>query len=128
LHHCPAVERDGDLFGAAVNLTARVAAQAFGGQVLATEEVAEAARAADIATVALGSFSLRNLLQPVELWEIHLCPLPSGGAVDPVCRMRIDRAQAAGRLRHSGTDCWFCSLECVAAFATDPTHFTEVSR
>jgi len=32
LHHGPAVERDGDMFGAAVNLAARVAGQAAGGQ------------------------------------------------------------------------------------------------
>src|SRR5215217_4714069 len=34
LHHGPAVERDGDYFGAAVNLAARVSAEASAGEVL----------------------------------------------------------------------------------------------
>src|SRR6187200_791799 len=36
LHHGTAVERDGDYFGAAVNLAARVSAVAVGGEVLLT--------------------------------------------------------------------------------------------
>ncbi|GAB6986855.1 adenylate/guanylate cyclase domain-containing protein [Nocardioides pyridinolyticus] len=44
LHHGPAVERDGDMFGAAVNLAARVAGQAAGGQTVVTTPIADAAR------------------------------------------------------------------------------------
>jgi class 3 adenylate cyclase len=40
LHHGPAIERDGDYFGAAVNLAARVAAVATGGEVLLTSHTA----------------------------------------------------------------------------------------
>jgi class 3 adenylate cyclase len=40
LHHGPAVERDGDYFGAAVNLAARVSAEASGGEVLLTGQTA----------------------------------------------------------------------------------------
>jgi len=36
MHHGPAIERDGDYFGAAVNLAARVSAEATGGEVLLT--------------------------------------------------------------------------------------------
>ncbi len=36
LHHGPALERDGDYFGASVNLAARVSAAAAGGEVLVT--------------------------------------------------------------------------------------------
>ena len=37
LHHGPAVEDEGDYFGATVNLAARVSALASGGEVLVTE-------------------------------------------------------------------------------------------
>jgi len=37
LHHGAAVQRDGNLFGAAVNLAARVAAEAHAGVIGATE-------------------------------------------------------------------------------------------
>jgi class 3 adenylate cyclase len=42
LHTGTAIERDGDYFGQNVALAARVAAQARGGEILATEEIAEA--------------------------------------------------------------------------------------
>src|ERR687896_1390579 len=44
LHHGPAVEREGDYFGAAVNLAARVSAAATGGEVLLTGQTAALAR------------------------------------------------------------------------------------
>jgi len=123
LHHGPAVERGDDMFGAAINLTARVAAQAAGGQVLGTAPVAQSARAGKVKTISLGTFELRNVADPVELWDLALASPPAGGAVDPVCRMYVDRAGAAGRLRHSGVDYWFCSLDCAAMFAQGPQRY-----
>ncbi|MGH7860311.1 MAG: adenylate/guanylate cyclase domain-containing protein [Candidatus Binatia bacterium] len=124
IHHGPVVERAGDLFGSTVNLASRVAGQAFGGQVLATAPIADAARGLGLDVVDLGGFALRNLSDEIELYEVHVGPPVAGGAVDPVCRMRVEREAAAGRLRHEGRDFWFCSLECVAAFASAPERFT----
>lgn len=125
LHHGPVVEREGDVFGTTVNLAARVAARAFGGQVLATGPIAHAARRTGATVVDLGSFLLKNMRGEIELFEIHLAPPTAGGAVDPVCRMHVEREAAAGRLRFEETDYWFCSLRCAAAFATDPTTYTR---
>lgn len=124
LHHGPAIERGGDYLGASVNLTARVAAQAHGGQVLATTEVADAARIRGVAVVDLGCFTLRNITEPVQLFELDVCPAAAGTAIDPVCRMQVATADAAGRLRHRDRDYWFCSLSCAAAFAADPDRVT----
>lgn len=63
LHHGPVLARDGDYYGATVNLAARVASRAGSGQALATTSVTDAAR--DI--VELGPHQLRNVLDPVEL-------------------------------------------------------------
>ena len=93
LHHGRAIERTGDYFGASVNLTARVAGQAHGGQLLATTEVAEAARGLGVAVVDLGCFELRNIAEPVELFELEVFPLSAGTATDPVCRMQVARAE-----------------------------------
>ncbi len=125
LHHGDAVERGGDWFGATVNLAARVAAQAHGGQVLATDVVARAAVAAGVPVVDLGSFELRHITQPVELFEVRVCPGVAGGAVDPVCHMRVERDSAAGRLRHDDTDYWFCSLACAQGFAAAPDRYVR---
>lgn len=123
LHHGPVVDRGHDLFGKTVNLAARVTGQANGGQVLATETVAERARAGGIQVDNLGFFTLRNISEPVELFELVLhAPLPIG-VIDPVCRMHVDRATAAGRLRHQRVNYWFCSLECAGAFIANPHRY-----
>jgi class 3 adenylate cyclase len=119
MHHGPAVERDGDFFGTAVNLAARVAAQAYGGQVLGTSTVAEEARRQGIDVVDLGTFAVKNLADDVRLFEVHVGPSLRGSVIDPVCRMRVDVDDAAGRLRVDGVDHWFCSLECAAKFLRD---------
>jgi len=123
MHHGPAVERGNDLFGAAVNLTARVASQASGGQVLATAIVAEAAASMGIATHHLGEFAMHNVADTVEIWEIALADAPSASSIDPVCRMRIDHAKAAGQLQFRDRDYWFCSLKCASAFAASPEQY-----
>src|SRR5205823_6522162 len=99
-----------DWFGATVNLAARVAAQASGGQLLGTAEVAAAASSAGFTVIELGALQLRNLSEPVELFQIEICPELAGTALDPVCRMQVPRAEAAGRLRYRQHDFWFCSL------------------
>lgn len=123
LHYGVAVQRHGDWFGATVNLAARVASQARAGQVLATRAVADAARGTDIAMASLGEFTLRNIAAPVELFELQVCPPAGGFSIDPVCHMQIAITDAAGRLRHRGSEQWFCSLECAAAFAATPDRY-----
>lgn len=127
LHAGPVVERGDDLFGTTVNLAARVTGQAFGGQVLGTTPVADAARRQGLAVVELGSFSLRNVSQEVELFEVVLSRPPGSVGIDPVCRMQVERSAAAGRLRHEDRDYWFCSLGCAAAFAADPARYTTAA-
>ena len=66
--HCgPAIEWDGDFFGAAVNVAARVAAVAGPGEVLVTDEVAKAARTRGLQLQELGEHTLRNVSEPVLL-------------------------------------------------------------
>ncbi len=62
-----AVERDGDFFGATVNLAARVAALAGAGEVLVSDEVARIARTRmrSVELEQRGPKWLRNISQPV---------------------------------------------------------------
>jgi adenylate cyclase len=70
--HCgPAVEWDGDFFGAAVNVAARVAALAQPGEVLVTEAVAMAARERGVQLDERGERSLRNVADPVVLHAVQ---------------------------------------------------------
>ena len=126
LHHGPAVERDGDYFGAAVNVAARVSSIASGGEVLTTGETA--ALVPDLEGVLFesrGRQTLRNVAEPLEIFaalrsaDLGADALP----VDPVCRMSVDPDRGVGRLEYEGTVYFFCSLPCAAHFARHPERF-----
>lgn len=125
LHHGPAVERAGDMFGTTVNVAARLAGIAAGGQVVASREVADTARERGMPVSTLGVVELRNLTTPVELFDVGIGPVRTTGSIDPVCRMWVDHARAVGRFRHDNTDYWFCSRDCAARFVTAPGAFTS---
>lgn len=129
LHHGEAVQREGDVFGASVNLAARVASEAHAGEVLGTEPIAHAARAAGIPVADLGTVWLKNVRGALPLFSLALVLGASDTPVDPVCRTPIDRRGAAGRLNYKGMEYWFCSLTCAAAFASNPGwHAAQSSR
>jgi adenylate cyclase len=67
IHYGPAVECDGDFFGAAVNVAARVASLAGPGEVLLTDAVAREAHPRGLALQSLGERTLRNVGDPVLL-------------------------------------------------------------
>ena len=127
MHHGPAVHRAGDWFGATVNLAARVSGLAHGGEVLLTDITRETA--GDIESVryeAHGVHQLRNITEPVKVFSA----VPETGTqrevvIDPVCRMAVDRDGAAGTLTHEHRRYYFCSLDCAARFAGDPTLYAS---
>jgi adenylate cyclase len=123
LHHGPAVAREGDYYGAAVNLAARVSGAASANEVLTTRPTADLAGEIEGVTYEpRGRRALRHIHEPVELvaavreGEGAASALP----VDPVCRMAVDPEHAAGQLVHRDETYWFCSLDCAAVFAQAP--------
>jgi adenylate cyclase len=108
MHYGPVIQRANDVFGSTVNFAARITARAGGGEVFVTRPVADAAAAAEIRTRRLGLIPLRNLSEPVELFELVRTAAP-GRSVHPVCRMMVHPATAAGRLDYRGVDYLFCS-------------------
>ncbi|MEM7096375.1 MAG: adenylate/guanylate cyclase domain-containing protein [Actinomycetota bacterium] len=82
VHVGQAQRRDGNWFGQAVNLAARVCGAANGGQVLATEEVAEAVPTAEL--LRLGTFELRGVSDKRTLYQLGLRDhFPAPHSVDP---------------------------------------------
>jgi class 3 adenylate cyclase/YHS domain-containing protein len=125
-----ALERDGDWFGATVNVAARVSGIASGGEVLLTE--ATKAAAGDLGHIHLherGRHTLKNIGEPIVLFaavregERDSTGLP----IDPVCRMGVDPGHTTGRLSHEGVEYYFCSLECAGAFAADPAKYSSAA-
>ena len=126
LHHGHAIERNGDYFGASVNLAARVSSAAAGGEVLVTGPTA--ALVPDLEGVIFeprGRKSLRNVSEPVELFAVLRTGESGTGSlsIDPVCRMAVDPERAPGQLTYEGTAYFFCSLTCAGMFAQDPARF-----
>ena len=118
-------EAGGRYYGAALNLTARVAAHARGGQILCTATVAEAAASVEgVRFLQLGSANFKNIVEPVALFEV----LAGAGAgeslvVDPVCRMQVRPENAPARLPFAGKTYFFCSFDCARAFAERPGRY-----
>ena len=128
LHHGAALLRGDRHFGSTVNLAARVAARAIGGQILCTKSVADALVLSEVADIAIehqGLVSLRNLPQPVDVYQIVLSGCSREYAIDPVCKMQVDTARAAGALHFNHKTYWFCSLSCVERFASRPSSYVE---
>jgi hypothetical protein len=50
-------------------------------------------------------------------------PAGGRGATDPVCGMRVERAQAPARAVHHGSSVYFCSDHCHARFVADPERY-----
>jgi len=127
MHTGDAVERDGDWFGGAVNLAARVSAEASGSEVLLTDATRESAgRLEGIELQDRGRRTLRNIAAPVSLYLAMREGERSreGLPIDPVCRMAVDPEHSAGTLTHEGARYHFCSLACVTKFATHPERYS----
>ena len=128
-HTGPAVHREGDWFGAAVNLAARVAGAAERGELLMTEVTRTAAGGA------LAAYQVerrpdqifKNITEPVTLYALilasqpHVANLPS----DPVCRMAVDPSESDERRTYNGVDVYLCSAECAAVFDRHPERYAE---
>lgn len=122
----PAIERQGDWFGTTVNLAARIAGLAGGGEILLSEATKNAAgEIPGIEFRERGLRELKNVRAPVLLYAAIRVGQPPDAElpIDPVCRMAVDPAHSAGMLHHRGRDYYFCSLACVQAFASDPAHY-----
>lgn len=128
IHTGAAVKRDGDWFGRAVNLAARLSGLAAGSEVL----ISEATRAAlgdlpGLELRSLGPQAFKNIVEPVDVFRaVRSDQRGERLPIDPVCRMAVDPGREIGTLIHEGTEYHFCSLRCAESFASSPE--TYVAR
>ena len=69
IHTGPVVFQDGDVYGATVNLAARIAAHAQAGEVVVSEETAERSGGDQLRFRPLGSVGLKGAARPVALYQ-----------------------------------------------------------
>ena len=105
MHYGPAIARGGDWFGATVNLAARVAAAASGGEVLVTAAVRERAGELDgVEFQSRGAQRMRNVATPVPLFAaVRDTRSSETRHLDPVCHMLVAEGREAGSFRHADT-------------------------
>lgn len=129
MHTGTAVRRGADWFGSAVNLAARVADVAGAGEVVLTEAT-RGALGDFVGVRSLGRRTLKNVAEPVELFELALGTelAPRSLSVDPVCRMAVDPTRTVERQSYRGVEHHFCSSRCLAAFDDDPALYSARSR
>lgn len=122
MHHGPVVEREGRLFGSPLNLTARLASRARGGQILCTRPIAAAAGThAGVEVRPLGEQHFKNVSFPVAVYE--LMRADAAVVVDPVCRMQVDPHSAAAVASYRGETHYFCSRACADLFREAPERY-----
>jgi YHS domain-containing protein len=126
MHTGEAVNRDGDWFGAAVNLASRIADLANAGEVLMSASTKDASAAVLLPGQlrARGRRRLKNVAEPVELYAL----VPEGVderrlPMDPVCRMAVDPSLSPDRAVHRGVEYHFCSAGCAEAFRRAPERY-----
>ena len=122
-----AIHREGDWFGAAVNVASRVADVANAGQIIVTART----RTAAVRRIPLdrfrsvGTHRLKNMADGIELYE--LTASADAGAVrlevDPVCRMLVGRGKAHSHVTEGGLEYTFCSAACRRAFDEAPERY-----
>jgi adenylate cyclase len=124
VHTGAAVEREGDWFGRAVNVAARIVDVAGEREVLVTAATRDAAagRLPEFAFVPAGERRLKNIGEPVAVFRAVSVDAPAldGMTIDPVCRMVIDPARAVARVSHRRRSYAFCSEACRDAFVQSP--------
>ena len=127
VHTGTAVERDGDWFGSAVNVAARVADLACAGELLVTDAARRAAggRIPESQFRERGPHELKHVRDPVVVWSVERDgPGPTAGLViDPVCHMAVDGDTAAESVTHEGRRVCFCSATCRDAFLARPDRY-----
>lgn len=100
LHRGRATQRNGDYFGPVPNLAARLEAAASGGQILLSDAVASQV---DVETLPLGVHRLRDVPEPVEIFQIGLETFPPLRVVDPsLSTLPLPGSPLIGREREIG--------------------------
>jgi predicted ATPase/class 3 adenylate cyclase len=105
LHAGEVIQRDDNLYGDTVNRCARIRSAGSGGQVLvsaALHALVAAVLPAELGLVELGSHQLKDLSEPVQLWQLTAPDLPSDfpplpGVVGPLHNLPAEPSTFIGR-------------------------------
>lgn len=118
LHMGKALHRDGNYFGTAINLAARIAAKASPGTFWCSDDfVQSVSREPGCSFVQKGRQQFKNINGEKEVFELHIATTREH-VIDPVCRMLILHPEKA--LRHQvEKEHYFCSAHCLHLYTAN---------
>jgi adenylate cyclase len=130
MHSGPAIRRDGDWFGSAVNVASRVTDAARPGEVLLTDETRRQLGdgGGGINLEELGARYFKHVPELIPVYRVNEASSVRGSLeVDPVCRMAVARDRADSMKKRRGIAYYFCSAECRRQFDQDPRRYIALS-
>lgn len=119
VHWGPILYREGDYYGATVNLAARIVTEAAADQVLVSDDVrARLSDDAEVRFIARGHRSVKHVAEPIEVFEARRPDDDDAAArvVDPVCGMTLSSVDAVARLELEDDELYFCSPACLRRY------------
>ena len=119
LHYGKVLWRNNSLFGAAINLTARIGAKAGSGTFWCSDDFVKALSSESLVTLhPKGKHSLKNVSEEKEMYEIGIEDKGSF-YIDPICRMLI--LNTTNAIKHpSSEELFFCSPACLDIYHKKP--------
>ena len=121
LHYGPVVKKDGAYFGSTINTTSRITSVAERGRIVCSAEfIKQLPESHPYVVENKGIFTFKNLLKPVELYEMSCCIeyMTKKYVIDPVCHMLIKSPSIAPRLQNKEELYYFCSENCLEMYKT----------
>jgi adenylate cyclase len=117
IHYGEILQLDGSYYGSAMNLTARLAAKAKGGNILASKAFVDAlSNKAMFPYRDYGKVQFKNIKEQIDVVElIHELPAVSLH-FDPVCQMQLNSNDLFRSVRFGQQVSYFCSEDCLQIF------------
>ncbi len=119
LHYGNLIKKDGDYYGTTINTAARITSVAEKGKILCSVDFKnQLPENHPFIVVNKGKQKFKNLLNPVELFEMSCCIeyMTRKYVIDPVCHMLIKTPDTAKQLEHKDEQHYFCSENCLKKY------------
>ena len=125
IHYGSIFEENESLFGSTINVASRIMNLANHGQILCSAALVSKIENDAVFTFKnFGCHRLKNVMQEVEIFELHSTGISTARHVDPVCHMLIDPSRGDYVLTLENKTYHFCSEQCRNLFQNNPGLFT----
>jgi class 3 adenylate cyclase len=124
LHFGKILIREGKYFGTTLNLTSRISSHSTGGQILCSREMVDLiGNQNDFDFIKLGDIRFKNISNPVEVFEVKVKHGAIHLAIDPVCKMQVNKKDTQSIISLRDTTFYFCSRDCSKKFLNSPESY-----